>query len=285
MNRTLLIAFTVTALALCAQNEGTRRSIWKGNSTLTSASVEEQSGPCMTEGGCPHHINIGGSYTYAWIQPHGNPTTKGSLGGAQFLYEYYPPNSVYAAVECRWRIGDTTNGPSSSRSLQDFNSQERLGYTFYCKDRDAKATLFSGLGARYLPETVKLRSASVDFNYTEFYVPIGCLLEKTFHSFFSWGLNFQWMPQIFPTVHISPLTGSQWNLTYQLNNFFVEMPFSLHTYSNRLLFIFSPFFELWHDGKSTAFARKIGSYDRIALGLRGNTYLFTGLYGTLGVLF
>lgn len=249
---------------------------------LSPPTRSDQTCPCPF----PHRIEIGGNYTYAWITPEGNPTTSGNLGGAQFLYEYCPPRSIYAAVAFSWRTGDTESSPTASRSLQDFNIQERIGYTLSFSRYQTRATLFSGIGARYLPETVTVGTASVEFDYAEFYVPVGCLLEKQFNSYFSFGVNFQWMPHIFPTVRIDPLSGTHWDLTYQLNNFFIEVPFKFTNCSNRFYLTLAPFFELWHDGESTAAATNgVGGPVGAVLGLPSNTYLFTGVNVNLGATF
>jgi hypothetical protein len=199
-----------------------------------------------------HKLQVGANFTYAWITPTDNFTTTGSMGGAQGLYEYCPDNSVYIGAYFGWRMGPTTNELGAvRRTIQDFNLQERLGYTFVTEDKKNRATLFSGIGARYLPETVTIEPSFVDFTYTDVYVPVGCLLERQWTPDIAWGINFQWLPQIFPTVHMTPLGGARWSLIYQINNFFVETPLKI-TCCDRISCVISPFFELWHDGASTA---------------------------------
>ena len=107
-----------------------------------------------------------------------------------------------------------------------------------------------------------------------------------FDPMFSLGVNFQWMPQVFPTVLISPLSGTHWSLTYKLNNFFVEVPFKITAYSSRLFVTIAPFFEIWHDGKSTAETTDgYGGPVGLVLGLPGNRYLFTGVNVNFGTSF
>ncbi len=228
-----------------------------------------------------HRFQIGGNYTYAWVTPEGNSTTTGSLGGVQALYEYRPLNSIYAGAAFAWRQG-TTDNDIGERKLQDFNIQERLGYTFALSCDSARLAPFTGIGVRYLPETVRISSSSVDFDYTEFYVPVGFLFEHEVNSTFSWGCNFQWMPQVFPLVRIQPLAGARWDLTYQLNNFFVEVPFKISACDNHFSLIVAPFFETWHDGESTA---KTDSLIVLELGLPKNKYIFTGVNVNLAYAF
>lgn len=216
-------------------------------------------------------FQIGGNYTYAWVTPEGSPTTQGSLGGAQAIYEYRPLDNIYAGVAFAWRMGDTSNGPGE-RSLLDFDIQERLGYTynglFFC---DSRFTLFTGFGCRYLGEKVTLGVSSVKFNYTEFYVPLGFLFEKKWNSTFAYGLNFQWMPQVLPMVQIKPLDGARWIIKKELLNFSVDVPLTFY-WSDCISIIVDPFFQSWRDGHSTA-----KTITGLALGLPGNKYLFTGV--------
>lgn len=227
-----------------------------------------------------NRIQVGGNYSYAWIKPKGSHRTKGNMGGARALYEYRPQDSVYTGVAFSWRMGTTKNS-STHRKLQDYNGQERIGYTFGKKRiGDNALTLFTGAGVRYLGETVSASSASLKMDYTEFYVPVGFLFENRVNSIFTWGCNFQWMPQVYTTVRLSPLSGAQWGLKRKLNNFFVEVPFTMSLCTERYVLIVSPFFENWHDGRSTA-----KTTTGLALGLPGNSYLFTGVNVSFGVTF
>ncbi len=228
----------------------------------------------------PQRVQIGGNYSYARIKPKGNHSTKGSLGGVFAIYEYRPQDSVYAAAAFSWRSGMTKHS-ATHRKIQDFNGQERVGYTFGKKRiGDNRLTLFTGVGVRYLNEKVRVHSASLEVAYTEFYVPLGFLFENKVNSIFSWGCNFQWMPQVFPIVRLEPLNGAQWSLKYKLSNFLVEVPLTFNVYSDRLAIIVSPFFETWHDGRTTA-KTKTG----LKLGLPSNSYIFTGVNVSLGVSF
>ncbi|HEV7738445.1 MAG TPA: outer membrane beta-barrel protein [Chlamydiales bacterium] len=241
--------------------------------------------PCQPCSPCcvvvyPQRFQVGGTYAYSWITPKGNPTTSGNLGGVQAIYEYRPLGSVYAGAAFNWRAGKTTKD-DSSRTLEDFNLQERLGYTFRSQPFSLRLTLFTGVGARYMAEKVKVESASVKFDYTEFYVPVGFLVDRQVISSLSIGLNAQWMPQVFPMVKIKPLSGARWDLTYQWTNFSVDMPFTITPLKNKQFsLIIDPFFEYWRDGHTTAKTNR-----GLALNLPGNTYLFAGVNVNLAFSF
>jgi hypothetical protein len=228
-----------------------------------------------------HRIQVGGTYSYVHIKPHGNTSTHGNLGGIQAIYEYRPINQFYGAFEFTWREGDT-HGQHVKRSLLEFDVQERLGYTVSCNDERFRGSLFTGFGYRHFGETVKVSGASsIDFNYNEFYIPVGFLLDGRFNSCFSLGLNFEWMPQVFPTVTIVPLDGARWKLENRLNNFLVELPITLtlsEDYNLSLLIV--PFFESWHDGRTTA-----KTATGTTLNVPGNAYLFGGVNVNLAFTF
>lgn len=226
--------------------------------------------------GYDQRVQIGGNYTYCWITPEGNSDLSGSLGGAQGIYEYRPLYSIYAGAAFSYRIGTTSN-EVGTRELQDFNPQARLGYTFSKANIFDRLSLFTGFGARYMAETVSVGSLSLDFDYTTFYIPLGFLLERTVVKNFMIGCNFQWMPQVLPMVRIDLLDGAQWDLTYQLLNFFVEVPFTFSVYDNCCKISVCPFFETWRDGESTA-----ETLTRLTLSLPGNTYMFTGVNVNFG---
>lgn len=226
-----------------------------------------------------NRIQVGANYTYCWFEAGDSSTLDGSLGGAQAMYEYRPIGSVYTGLAFNYRIGKTKND-AGSRSLQDFNQQMRIGYTCPTWKYADRFTFFTGVGARYMPETVSVGSTSVDFDYTTFYIPLGFLYEQKVVEHFSIGCNFQWMPQVFPTVRISPLSGTRWELTYQLPNFFVEVPFIISTSDDRFFVSINPFFEYWRDGKSTA-----KTLTNLTLSLPGNSYIFTGANVNFGYCF
>lgn len=215
-----------------------------------------------------NRIQIGANYTYAWVTPTGNPTTSGSLGGVQGIYEYRPENWVYAAAAVNYRQGSTSED-LTDRDILDIDTQERLGYTYAWNAH--RVALFTGFGGRYMSEEVSVGAASVTFNYVQFYIPVGFAYDYRFCSSWNWGLNAQWKPQIYPTVQIKPLDGARWMLDKRLDNVYIEMPIT-YRFGDHFSLIAAPFFEWWHDGAS--FAETLTG---LTLGLPGNEYYFTGL--------
>ncbi len=226
-------------------------------------------------------FEVGAAYSYAWIKPHGNPTFHGNLWGAQALYEFKPRNSIYAGLKFAWRQGKT-HQDANSRFLLDFDVEERLGYTFATAcDRDW-ATLFTGFGYRYLGHKLKQPGLiNLHFNYNEFYVPVGIMLNEALTTYFAIGLNGVWMPQVFPSLTIIPLNGANWVLKRTLKNFLVEMPliFSFSCYGEFFVEL-KPFFEYWQDGRTTAV-----TLSGISLDVPRNTYLFSGVELNIGCVF
>jgi hypothetical protein len=218
------------------------------------------------------HLQIGANYTYASIRTSGEPNTSGSLGGIQALYEFKTPNRIYGGVTFAWREGNTT-GDGNSRSILEFDTQERLGYTWGTYEKDFLFSLFSGFGFRHFGEKVSTSGNSVHFNYNEFYFPVGFLLKGRLNSFISMGLNFEWMPQVYPTVTISPLGGARWILSNELSNFKIELPLIFYaSKSHNLSIILQPFFEYWKDGRTSA-----KTQNGISLDIPENKYLFGGV--------
>lgn len=222
---------------------------------------------------------IGGNYAYVTLQPHDHRTFTGNFGGMQALYEYRPMNRIYAGGKFTWRQGKT-HGPVGERSLLYFDVHERIGYTYAPAKKDWFATLFTGVGYRYLGQTLNPKVGhSLDFNYNDFYIPVGLLTNFDVTSCFSIGLNYIWMPQVYPTVSIVPLKGARWILTKTLSNFYAELPLT-YTFRKRYQLIINPFYEHWQDGHTTA---KLLS--GAPLGLPGNSYNFYGVELNFGFEF
>lgn len=220
---------------------------------------------------CPvSSLQIGASYTRANIQVDGQSSFNGNLGGVQAIYEYQPCNGFYGGLRAAWKQGRTSNS-SAHRNVVYVDVQERLGYTYTSCCHYWSLTPFSGLGYRYLGHKLsESGESSVKFGYNEFYVPVGFLSKYFFCSCWALGVNFTWMPQVYPTVEISPLEGARWILKNTLGNFLVELPLTWF-YDNRFSVVFKPFYERWQDGRSTA---KTSSGQ--ALDLPKNSYNFWG---------
>ncbi len=226
-----------------------------------------------------NRFQIGGNYTHVHMTGS-YPHLHGNLGGAQASYEYLTADRIYGGVTLTWRDG-TARGTQFRRSIHELDMQERIGYTIGFWNESCLWSLFTGMGYRHFREKVTTIAAPVYFYYNEFYVPVGFVFDGKINSVFSMGLNFQWMPQIYPTVKIVPLKGARWILTNRLDNFLVEVPFTFclcdnYNVSLRLI----PFWELWHDGHSTA-----KTPTGVALNLPGNAYVFIGVNLNVSVLF
>ena len=126
--------------------------------------------PAPIETECQRYLSMiqfGGNYTYVNLKPKGIPEFHGNLGGAQALYEYRPWNNVYAGAKGFWRQGHTS-GRGATRSLLDINVHQRLGYTFASCCKKYFATLFTGIGYRYLGEKLIQNRSSLRTNYNEY---------------------------------------------------------------------------------------------------------------------
>ncbi len=217
------------------------------------------------------YLQIGGSYTRADIKVDGQPSFNGNLGGIQGSYEYKPWNSLYCGLTAAWKQGKTENS-FADRKLMYVDAQERIGYTYASYCNHWSLTLFTGLGYRYLGHKLNQNEESIKFEYNEFYVPVGFISEYFFCSCWSLGLNTIWMPQVYPTVEITPLKGARWTLKNTLGNVLVELPLTyFFTESKCYSLVFKPFYERWEDGRSTA-----KTSNGQELGLPKNTYNFWG---------
>lgn len=231
------------------------------------ASKIDFSEPCSVS-----YLQIGANYTRANIKVDGHPSFNGNLGGIDGSYEYKSRNNFYGGLKLSWKQGKTTNS-FAERKLTFVDVQERLGYTCTSFCNNWSATFFSGFGYRYLGHKLKLLELqTIKFNYNEFYVPVGFLSNYFFSPCWSLGINFTWMPQVYPTVEIVPLQGARWILKNTLDNVLVELPLTYSFTKNKCYsLILKPFYERWSDGRSTA-----RTFTGQELGLPKNSYNFYG---------
>ncbi len=231
---------------------------------------------------------LGANYTRVNFAPKGLSSFNGNMGGLEAEYAWQPPNAFYAGLELDWRQGSMT-GSSGKRDLVQVNTAEKLGYTWVGKCW--LYNLYTGFGFNYLghhlhPSTTSpsafsgsyfppfiSTATSIKFNYYEFYFPLGFTSSYEAVRWFTIGLNFEWMAQVFTSVGISSLPGAYWNLQQKLLNFLVEVPFIFHlTCRSNWKFVINPFYEHWQDGKSTA-----TTSSGTPLGLPLNNYNFYGV--------
>ncbi len=226
------------------------------------------------------HIQIGGSYTYAHITPSSLPSFHGHLGGIQVLYEYKRMNFFYGGVAFLWAQGNT-QGVRGNRFLFKIDAQERLGYTWGWRKKKRFFSLFSGIGYRHYGHRLQSSGSTVRFNYNELYIPVGFLFQGRVNSITDLGLNFQWMPQVYPTLTINPLKGARWILNSKMTNFRGELPITLYlSRKHHVTLAINPFFEYWRDGQTNA-RTQLGTNLRVP----GNTYLFPGIDINFGYAF
>jgi len=224
---------------------------------------------------------VGGNYTHINLNPDGESSFHGNLGGLQGSYIYRPVNNLYAGVTLNWSQGNMT-GISGSRFLLYIDTQERIGYTFASEEKKWLMTIFSGLGYRHMGHHVKPSTGeALRYGYNEIYVPVGLLSSYACSSWFSWGIGLTWMPQVFPTVSISTKKDSNWSLSYKLANFYVELPMTFAVTKKRnFLITFNPFYQKWNDGYTTA-TPLLG----LSSTLTSNNYNFWGADLNLGYAF
>lgn len=225
-------------------------------------------------------FQIGGNYTYAHITPTSHSSFHGHLGGIQGLYEYRPGNQFYGAAALAWNQGNT-QGEKGNRFFFKIDAQERLGYTWFKKSKNRFFSLFSGLGYRHYGHSLKTAGASLDLDYNTLYLPVGFLFQGKVNGITDLGLNFQWMPQVYPTVKLSPLVGARWIIIRRQTNFKAELPIRICIWKkHHLSFLINPSFEYWRDGHSDA-----KTQGGRKLNMPGNTYLFVGVDLSLGHAF
>ena len=225
-------------------------------------------------------FQMGGNYTYAHISPTNHHSFHGHLGGLQTSFEYKPPNHFYGAGFFSLNQGNI-DGLKGSWLFQKIDIQERLGYSWYMPRKDRFFTLFSGLGYRHTGHNLKNLRSKIELDYNELYFPVGFIFLEKVNEITHLGLNFQWMPQVYPTLKVNPLKGARWILKSRYTNFKAQLPIQLNLWKkNFLALTLNPNFEYYQDGHTEA-KTQTGKQ----LKLPGNTYLLAGIDINLGCTF
>ena len=274
------------SLGVIASSEGAS-SIRK--TQMKRGKIAKQAAPvdscCPEESSCPpkpqkslccndpsSHLQLGGSYRYAYVDPSKLSDLTGHLRGLNASYDYQKVHLIYQGVTFAWRQG-TAHGTRAKRTICDIDTQGRIGYTFGKGRHVWLLSLFTGLGYRHLGETSTIEGASIGYDYNDLYVPVGFWLNGALGKYLFTGLHVQWRPQVYPTVAISSLNGARFDTKYMLGNVLTELPISIVlSRANNICFVLKPFFEYWQDGATYA-----KSSQGIPLGISQVTYLFGGV--------
>lgn len=256
-------------------------SFQRDDSNVTNKKNYGQKIVCRKKNKHYSRVYLGPNYSYVKIKQEDNFDFGGNLFGLQTSYDYRQPKHVYGGLNFLWRQGEIKSSDGKD-NVVDIDLHERIGYTFCLNTTDRLLILFSGLGFRYLQQDIHLNNFNkIKLMYEDFYLPIGLSIDYKVNKMFKTGLNFVYMPQVYPSLIIHPLKGSRWVLKYSFSNFYVDVPltFSFKKYC-RFELTLNPFFEYWLDGKTTA-----RTNTGLVLGIPENKSLFVGLKLNLAYLF
>ena len=207
-------------------------------------------------------VQLGGSYTELGLKPSGKASYNGWLPGAQGAYEYWANGHLYLGVTANWRQGTVTHH-SAHRWVAYVDNQERVGIVLGKKKNGTSWTFFTGLGYRYLFQKFRESKLSWRYHYHELYCPVGVAMEYTIGPWFIVDVNFTWMPEVYPSVHINSTKRSHYPLAREIRNFSLEVPFDFPLMLNqRLHLLVIPFGEYWKDAGRKA-KRKSGETFKI----------------------
>lgn len=260
--------------------DNVKNSFFQNGTSVTNKNSDQKI-VCCTKNKYYSRIYFGPNYSYVKIKQENNFDFNGNLFGLQTCYDYRQPKHIYGGLSFLWRQGEIKSSDGKD-NVVDIDVHERIGYTFCLNTTDRLLILFSGLGFRYLQQDIHLNNFNkIKLIYEDFYLPLGLSVDYKVNQTFKTGLNFVYMPQVYPSLIIHPLEGSRWVLKYSFSNFYVDVPltFSYKKYC-RFELTLNPFFEYWKDGKTTA-----RTNTGLFLGIPENKSFFVGLKLNLAYLF
>lgn len=117
----------------------------------------------------------------------------GYLLGPSVGLDYRQPMHIYGGYRFYWMYGHTSAG-SCKRYMTDMDMQGRLGYTY---GKTLLFTPYTGLGVNAVARKKQDTSGPCHkLSYTGVYVPIGAIITYHTSSKVSFGIDYQYMPQI-----------------------------------------------------------------------------------------
>ena len=161
---------------------------------------------------------------------------RGTVRGIQGNLEYRKPYAVYVAANVDWIMGAVKAQQDMSRYIHDLKSTIRLGFTvplYY--SRGVFLTLYSGFGFDYNIQHIRPDNVlgSEKYYYYQYFIPAGFSFEARPFSYFGFGLNLEWDPQINSRVKLDGQPGIKWDL-YNKSGYIIEVPFNFFIASSKL---------------------------------------------------
>jgi hypothetical protein len=191
-------------------------------------------------------LSFGASYTYLHLAGENDSSFVGNLGGAQIGYQYRPLKRFYADIKTSWKMG-AVYASNRKKSLIYVDEFQRIGYTASFGADSAAASFFSGFGYRYYREKTNFGFMKDSLYLSNFlYIPVGALIQYAPSTYFSFALDFMWMPQIYASLKIKSDHKYKKIISSQLGSFSLYFPLSF-TFNNlkEFNFVITPFYQRW----------------------------------------
>jgi hypothetical protein len=191
-------------------------------------------------------LSFGASYTYLHLGIENDSSFVGNLGGAQISYQYRPLNHLYADIKTSWKMG-AVYASNRKRSLIYLDEFQRIGYTASFAADSCAASFFSGFGYRYYRQKIDSEFTKDSLHTTNFlYIPVGALIEYAASTYFSFALDFMWMPQVYASLKIKSDDTYKKRVSNQLGSISIYLPLSF-TFNNlkEFHFVITPFYQRW----------------------------------------
>ncbi len=233
----------------------------------------------------PFRINVAPQVARLKFHINDFANFRGVTSGASALFDYRKAFDFYGGVAAEWMMGSIDARNSMSRSIHDFDSQIRIGYTLSIwRFPTLTLTPYSGMGFEYISQHLRSDPAisSLQYRYYHYYIPVGMIINFNVLEYFNFGIAGQWRPDINARLKTSLLNGLQFRLKRQAG-YIVELPFQFlikcrNNMKGEISFI--PYLKREVDGELNA---QLPS--RAYLNLPEQSYKFWGLRLALGLRF
>lgn len=208
----------------------------------------------------------------------------GVLGGIIGNYEYRKFRSLYVGIYSSWIAARVTNGGNPSRYIHDVEAEGRFGYNYMAlQGYRLTVTPYLGFGFNWIYQKRSSSNTTPEilFEYYNYYLPVGLILDYLVYTWLHVGFHFKWMAQLDPTLKIDLLDGARFVLRKEQTSFFAELPFSFRFGNDRSIDLtFSPYWKRKRNGETRA-----RTTSGTVLGIPKQSMTYWGGYVSLGYHF
>lgn len=158
---------------------------------------------CLLTASAFADVYVGPQFHYTNIE-FNNPTelkgySAGITAGIDWTCCYFYSDLVF---EGTWNAGPIVGTPCQRSDLEEYFLELKLGGNFcFCCDTFSFKP-YTGVGWDRFENTQDPKTAALCYRWDKVFIPVGFLLNWEYCDCDSWGLQFEWRPDVWSCLHL-----------------------------------------------------------------------------------